>query len=367
MFARAGYVTFITGKWHNGGPSLVRAFQKGNSLFLGGMGNPYQLPIADLTKEHKLTSSRTTPKHSVEQFADSAIAFLRNQKGDRPFVAYVAFNAPHDPRLAPQAYHDYYNAHQPPLPPNYLPQHPFNNGDLIGRDERLAPWPRTPAIVRQHLADYYAAINCVDEQVGRILQALKDTGQYENTIIVFTSDHGLAIGSHGLFGKQNIYDHSMHVPLIMAGPGIPQDRRSDALVYLLDLFPTLGAMNGVQAPAESEGQNLMPVLQGQARGVRDSLFLGYRDLQRSVLDDRWQLIVYPQINKTQLFDLRADPNELKDLAANPAHAGEVMRLTTLLRDWQSKLGDEQPLTTARPQPVEFDFSKVKAPKQKTEG
>jgi arylsulfatase A-like enzyme len=355
MFARVGYVTFMTGKWHNGAPSLARAFMKGNSLFLGGMGNPYQLPIADLDGARRLTSTRKTPKHSVEQFADSAIAFLRQHPKDRPFLAYVAFNAPHDPRLAPQSYHDHYNQHKPPLPPNFLPQHPFNNGELTVRDEKLAPWPRTPEIVRQHLADYYAAITFLDEQVGRIVQALKETGQYENTIIVFTSDHGLAIGSHGLFGKQNLYDHSMHVPLLIVGPGIPKEQRRDALVYLLDVFPTLGALTGVPAPEGNEGQSLVPVLQGRERGVRDSLFLAYRGFQRSVMDERWQLIVYPHVNKTQLFDLRNDPHELKDLGGDAAHAVEVQRLTARLRQWQQQLGDTQPLSTPNPQPLEFVF------------
>ena len=92
---------------------------------------------------------------------------------------------------------------------------------LIGRDEELAPWPRTPEIVRQHLADYYAAIEFLDAQIGRILDALKASNQYENTLIVFTADHGLAIGSHGLFGKQNLYDHSMRAPLDHRRTGHP--------------------------------------------------------------------------------------------------------------------------------------------------
>ena len=144
--------------------------------------------------------------------------------------------------MAPQSYHDYYNAHQPPLPANFLPQHPFNNGEMVIRDELLAPWPRTPAVVRQNLADYYAYINYLDDQIGRILDALKASGQFDNTIIVFSSDNGLAIGSHGLFGKQNLYDHATHEPLIFAGPGIPAGQRRDAFCYLFDIFPTLGAL-----------------------------------------------------------------------------------------------------------------------------
>jgi arylsulfatase A-like enzyme len=227
QFGRAGYATFLTGKWHNGPESARRSFQEGKAVFFGGMGDPYKLPVRDFAPGGKLTAARASGKHSVALFADSAVDFLKRQKGERPFLCYVAFNAPHDPRVAPREYHRRYDAAKLPLPANYLPQHPFNNGDLIGRDERLAAWPRTPAIVRQHLADYYASITFLDAQVGRILEALRASGQYDNTLIVFSSDHGLALGSHGLFGKQSLYDHSMHAPLIFTGPGVPRGRPSE--------------------------------------------------------------------------------------------------------------------------------------------
>jgi arylsulfatase A-like enzyme len=291
-------------------------------------------------------------------FADSAIAFLNRQKEDRPFLCYVAFNAPHDPRIAPREYHDRASAAPPPLPPNYLPQHPFDNGDLTGRDERLAPWPRTEAVVRQHLADYYASIMFLDVQVGRILDALKATGRDGDTLVVFASDHGLALGSHGLFGKQNLYDHSMHAPLLLAGPGVPKGKQFDALCYLLDVFPTLGDLAGVPAPEGSEGKSLVPVLAGKRAGVRESLFTAYQAVQRAVRDERWKLIVYPQINKTQLFDLEKDPGETKDLAAEKGMEPEVRRLTVLLKEWQTQAGDRQALTTKDPKAAEFDFQKV---------
>jgi arylsulfatase A-like enzyme len=362
-FARAGYSTFMTGKWHNTPESAVRVFQEGKAVFFGGMGDPYKLPVQDFQGGGRPTNKRDSGKHSVELFADTAIDFLKRQQGERPFVCYVAFNAPHDPRLAPKEYHDRANADRPPLPPNYLPQHPFNNGDLIGRDERLAPWPRTPEVVRQHLADYYASITFLDAQVGRILDALKASGRYDDTLIVYSSDHGLALGSHGLFGKQNLYDHSMHAPLIFAGPGVPKDKRTDALCYLLDIFPTLGELAGVAGPEGSEGKSLAPVLAGKQPAVRDSLFTAYRNLQRAVRDDRWKLLVYPQVNKVQLFDLQNDPAEIKDLAEDKGHAVEVERLLALLKRWQKETGDKQPLRTDRPEPLEFDFSKVKPEKK----
>ena len=308
-FAKAGYATFLTGKWHNGAASALRVFDRGKAVFLGGMGDPYNLPIRDITARSQVhrtrgpaasTRSRSSPTPPPTSSASSP--------GDRPFLCYVAFNLPHDPRVAPKAYHERYEADPPPLPANFLPVHPFDNGALVIRDEELAPWPRTPEVVRKHLGDYYAAIEYLDAQVGRILDALKASGQYDNTLIVFASDHGLAIGSHGLFGKQNLYEHSMRAPLIIAGPGVPQGRRADALCYLLDIFPTLGELAGVPAPEGSEGRSLAPVLDGRRASVREVDLHRLRPTRSGPInDDRWKLIAYPQINKVQLFDLRNDP------------------------------------------------------------
>lgn len=361
QFAAAGYRTFITGKWHNGAPSVLKTFQDGKAVFLGGMGNdPYKLAVADFTADHKLGEKRPSGKHSIELFADTAIDFLKaRKKEDAPFLCYVAFNAPHDPRIAAAPYHEAANREKPPLPSNFLPQHPFNNGELTVRDEQLAPWPRTPEIVQQHLADYYASIAYVDAQVGRIMAALEESGQMQNTIIVFASDHGLAIGSHGLFGKQNLYDHSMHAPLIFAGPGVPQGKKTPAMCYLLDIFPTLGELTGVKAPEGSEGISVAACMKDETRAARQSILTGYRNVQRAVRDDRWKLIVYPQINKVQLFDLKSDSAELKDLSADPAFARERARMTELLKKQQEAFGDTQAPESAKPQPMEFDFSKVK--------
>jgi arylsulfatase A-like enzyme len=357
-FSHAGYTTFITGKWHNGTESLTRSFQQGKAVFLGGMGNPYELPLQDISADHKMENKRLSGEHSVKLFADEAVTFLKQQPKDKPFLCYVAFNCPHDPRIAPKEYREKYTINKPPVPPNFLPQHPFNNGSLVIRDEELAPWPRTPEIVQEHLADYYSYIEFMDAQIARILETLKSTGQMENTLIVFSSDHGLAIGSHGLFGKQNLYDHSMHAPLMMVGPGIPAGKQTDALCYLLDVFPTLGAFTHVSAPEGSEGQSLAPVIAGKTDKHRDLIFTSYTKVQRAVRDERWKLIVYPQINKTQLFDLKNDPNEMHDLAADPVHASDVRRMTSLLQEQQKLADDGQPLSTDKPQPLDFDFSKV---------
>jgi arylsulfatase A-like enzyme len=286
----------------------------------------------------------------VERFADEAVAFLAEQKGTQPFLCYVAFNAPHDPRVAPPPYHTAYRADPPAVPRNFLPQHPFDNGEMMVRDEKLLPTPRDEAAVRHELGDYYAAITFLDEQIGRILAALDASGQAANTLIVFSSDHGLALGSHGLLGKQNLYEHSMRAPLIIAGPGIPTGQRSAALCHLLDIFPTLGDLTGVTPPLGSEGISLVPVLQGRATSARPLIGTAYRKVQRAVTDGRWKLIAYPQVPRVQLFDLQSDPDERQDLAGDPANAARLAALVSALQGWQRAHGDQLPPITLPPVP-----------------
>jgi arylsulfatase A-like enzyme len=362
QFAAQGYRTFLTGKWHNGAPSALRAFQSGKAVFLGGMHDPYSIPLKDISAEHRFTQSYVPQAHSVEVFADAAVEFLARQKDTAdPFLCYVAFNCPHDPRTAPPEFQKRFEQNPPPLPANFLPQHPFNNGALTLRDEQLAPWPRTPEIVRRHLSDYYAYIEFMDAQIGRILEALEASGKARNTLVVFSSDHGLALGSHGLFGKQNLYEHSMGAPLIFSGPGIAQNHQSDALCYLLDIFPTLGELARIPAPEGNEGISLAPVLRQQASSARHSLLTAYTQVQRALREDRWKLIVYPQINRAQLFDLQTDPDEQRDLAHQPEFEAQKNRMLEALLREQKALGDSLPLHSDSPQEASFDFTQVKRP------
>ena len=351
-----GYVTFGTGKWHNGGPSFLRGFQRGKSVLLGGMSDHNKVPIQDVTPERTFTKPAVGAKHSSELFADAAVEFLESYKDDAPFYAYVAFTAPHDPRDPPPAHREAYYAKRPPLPENFLPQHPFDNGSVRGRDENLGPWPRTKEVVSDQLCEYYGLITHMDEQIGRVLKALEASGRAKDTIVVYAADHGLAMGSHGLLGKQSVYEHSMKCPLVFAGPGIPAGKASTAYTYLLDIYPTLCALTGVEAPKNLDGHALDVVWRGEREKVRDSLFLSYISFARSVQDGRWKLIRYPQIDRTQLFDLQSDPHEMKDLSGDPSQASRIEALTGLLKTWQAKLGDAQPLTAPNPKPGEIDLS-----------
>jgi arylsulfatase A-like enzyme len=283
---------------------------------------------------------------------DEAIDFLRQQGRNRRFLLYLAFATPHDPRVAAPEDLERYKESAIPLPANFMPVHPFDNGEMTIRDELLAPWPRTAAEVRHQLHDYYAVITGLDQNIGRLLAALDELGLKDNTIVIFSSDNGLALGSHGLMGKQNLYEHSAKVPLFLCGPGIPQGR-SEALVYLLDLFPTICELTRTQIPEGLDGISLVPIISQQRDRVRDTLFMAYRDVQRAVRDPRWKLIHYPKINRTQLFDLAADPHELNDLSEDPDHAERIERLTVVLKDWQKRFGDDAPLSSEKPQDDTF--------------
>jgi arylsulfatase A-like enzyme len=348
-FGRAGYATFMSGKWHNGEKSLPLSFQAARSVFAGGMTNPMKAPLCDLA-EGKLGKPQVAPKHACEVFADEAIRFIREQKGG-PFFCYVSFDAPHDPHIVPDDFPVRYAPGDIPLPPNALPQHPWDNGEMTVRDERLLPWPRSPDAVRGMIAEYYRYISHLDAQIGRILDALDASPHARNTIVVFAADSGVARGSHGLIGKQSCYEHSMRVPLVVAGPGIPAGRTTDAMGYLFDVMPTLGARCGVAAPPASEGLDLGAVLRDPASLARPRILLAYRNLQRALRDDRWKLIRYPQVDRIQLFDLQADPHETASLADKPDQAGRIREMTEAMKQEMEAFGDATPLEVASPKPA----------------
>jgi arylsulfatase A-like enzyme len=291
---------------------------------------------------------------STDLFREAAVGFLEKAPPDRPFCLYVAFTAPHDPRTPPAAY-----AVDPAgigLPPNAQAMHPFDNGDMLVRDEQLEAMPRPADAVRRHLADYYGMIAHLDAAVGKILEALAASGHAEDTIVVYTADHGLALGQHGLMGKQSLYEHSLRVPLILSGPGIPAGRRHGQLVWHADTCATLLDQAGLDPDPASEGRSLLPVLRGDGPWERRTLAAGYRATQRMMRDERYKLIRYfqseagsgplqaespptPGSRTEQLFDLAVDPWETVNLACVPELRAVRDRLAEALARWQAEAGD----------------------------
>lgn len=349
-----GYITFGTGKWHNRPETFARSFSTGGKVFFGGMTDD-QFAITlnnfDPSRAYDEQVLEIADTFSTTLFADETIAFLSNhQPDDEPFFAYCAFTSPHDPRTAPEPYASMYHADEIELPPNYMHDHPFDLGIRNIRDEVLAAQPRDDAEVRQHIADYYGMISHMDYEIGRILQTVEDKGLADNTIVIYTADHGLSVGQHGLLGKQNLYDHSIRIPMIMRGPDIGVGKRSDALCYLYDLFPTICERAGVALPETNEGYSLNALLNGHTDTHRHSIFAAYQNgfghpdgkpYQRMVKGDRFKLIqsVLDDTVTTQLFDIQADPYEINDLSVDRQYHHVITNLAKRLRNWQSIVND----------------------------
>ena len=343
-FRRFSYETFGTGKWHNGPASFARSFSCGDRVFFGGMSDHFRVPLNgfDPTGEYPQDGIYLEEgKHSSDLFSESAIEFLRSRDGSKPFFACVSFTAPHDPRDTLPEFHDMYDPDTIPVPENFMPEHPFDNGELRVRDELLAEFPRTEAEIRQHIADYYAMITHVDDRIGKVLNTLEETGELANTILVFAGDNGLALGRHGLMGKQNLYEHSVGVPLILAGPGIPKGEQREAMSCLIDVFPTLCDLIGVDIPETVEGMSLLPVLRDPEARVRDTMLFAYKGIHRGVRDEKWKLIEYvvDGTRHTQLYDLENDPSELDNLVAEPACREHLVRLRREIVQWRDDLDD----------------------------
>ena len=344
-FRGAGYRTCGIGKWHNGRESYARSFTDGAQIYFGGMADHFHLSTHDYdpTGQYPAEAAKVREGHSSELVAGAVADFLKGAGQDQPFFVYASFLAPHDPRTAPADYAAQYRPEDVALPKNFLSEHPFDNGELKIRDELLAPFPRTPDAVRRHIADYYAMIAHLDAQVARILNALEETGQAGNTIVVFSGDNGLAVGQHGLMGKQNLYECSVRVPLVMRGPGVPVNARRDTLCCLQDLFPTLCSLTGVPVPDSVQGRTLQPALGSGEVLVRDHVFYAYRDVQRGVCDGRWKLIEYAVGGKraTQLYDIEADPLETVNLADGAEHSEQLARMRALLCRSQEDVHDPE--------------------------
>jgi arylsulfatase A-like enzyme len=367
---KAGYATFMAGKWHLPDDALPRSFQTIGPLTGGFLpstptdGPAYRRPAANNPwspddpqwKGHWLTVNGRVV-HSSERIADAAVDYLKalSNGGQKPFFMYVAFNAPHDPRQSPTSFLDLYPAETLRTPPNLLPKHPFLIEESYeGRDEILAPFPRTAAVIQTHLREYYAMVTHLDAQIGRILDALDASGRAPNTIIAFTSDQGLAIGQHGLMGKQNLYDHSLRMPFLMAGPGIPKGTRCDALIFMQSLFATTCEMAGISTPKSVQFPSLVPLVTRRRPALTDAIYCAFLDRQRAVRTDRWKWIRTPSEKQAQLFDVQNDPWEMHNLAGEPEFAAVQNELDARLRALMAEVHDPMPpdrvFTPTRPRP-----------------
>lgn len=345
LFREAGYRCFATGKWHNDWESFRRSFDIGRNVFFGGMSDHDRVPLHQVDRDTERIDKAAASYRkgfSSDLFCAAALEYIENVDESEPFFAYVAFTAPHDPRTPPRPYDGRHDPQSIVLPRNFMSEHPFDNGELEVRDELLADMPRNPAEARRHWADYYGMISHMDDCIGKLIQALEKRGLLSRTIVAYTADHGLGLGSHGLMGKQNLYEHSVKVPLILAGPGVSAGEVCSHLTYSLDLNPTLCELANIEAPSGQYARSFAPQLETPtSEGGRESVFGMYRDCQRMLRKGRWKLLTYSRSMisgsgefRQQLFDLESDPFEMSDLSTDPKLSGEL----ALLHDWLAQTG-----------------------------
>ena len=311
-------------------------------------GNSYGAANQQFTVRREATKRGATAEEGSAWHADRVLEYLdqRAESTDAaPFLIYLGFSHPHDPRWASDQLCEKYGAHNtevpaqpnpkaPALPDNWLPAHPFHHGHPGLRDEvkvQGVGTDRDPATIRNELGREFACAETIDTQLGRVLDRLEAAGELDNTYVIYTADHGIAIGRHGLQGKQNLYEHTWRVPMIVAGPGVPAGKRAQGNVYLLDTLATLCDLAGIEAPSTSEGTSFGPVLRGKQETVRETLFGVYcggtKPGIRSVRKGDWKLVKFDALSgavrETQLFHLPSNPHEfLRD-----HHRAEVSSLT----------------------------------------
>lgn len=350
MMKAAGYHTYMTGKWHVSVPA--ESVFDATGQVRGGMPKTVEEAYHRPLENQPDPWSPSDPtrggfweggKHWSEVTAEDAITYLGGVKNRaQPFFMYVAFNAPHDPRQAPQSFVDQYPLDRVKVPSAFLPEYPFAEQMGSGRglrDEKLAPYPRTERAVKVHRGEYFALITHLDAQIGRVLDALEDSGKADQTWIFFTADHGLAVGHHGLMGKQNMYEHSLRVPFLASGPGV-QPKVVTAAIYLQDVMATCLDLAGVKKPEHVEFQSLLPLIRGESTAATaEPVYGAYLGLQRAIIGRGKKLILYPKAEVVRLYDLEADPEERHDLAKEPAQREILAELYGQLLEQQRVMGD----------------------------
>ena len=366
VFNRAGYATMRTCK----------------------NGNSYEGANKQFTVRKDATRRGGTKEQGSAWHADQVLDYLGQREADkdeRPFMIYFGFSHPHDTRDGtPELLAKYgatnhadknslpkANEKQPPLPVNYLPAHPFPHGHPGLRDEVSVSgvWTnRDERTIRNELGREFACSENIDIQIGRVLKQLEAMGELDNTYIVYTADHGMAIGRHGLQGKQNLYEHTWRVPFIVKGPGIKAGSRSEGRFYLLDTLATLCDLADITPPESNEGISIKPMLEGKQEKLRDVMFGVYsggtKPGMRCVKKGDWKLIKYDAINgevkETQLFNLAENPHEFlkehqasevttlsgasptkaqRNLAEDPNYSDKLKEMESLLLAEMRRLDD----------------------------
>ena len=357
LFSRNGYYAARVGKiYHYGNPGDIGTSGLDDPASWQEFYNPAGMDkttlepdVTNYTPQRGLGSAMVflnDPKGRDEDHTDGKVATqaiqLLEQHRNEPFFLAVGFYKPHTPYIAPKKYFDLY-----PLEKIQVPEMPAGYAKTVPAAALTStkPWPNfgvTLQQARECKQAYYAAISFVDAQIGRVVDALDRLGLRENTVIIFWSDHGYSLGTHGLWMKQSCFEDSARVPMIIAGPGIKGGTPSPRLVEFVDVYPTLADLAGLKPPANLAGVSLRPLLaKPDAAWDRPA----FTQVQRgdfaghSVRTPRWRYTEWDGGKQgTELYDEQNDPGEMKNLAADPKQAATIAELQALVKkNWPTRV------------------------------
>lgn len=349
LLSEAGYETWFTGKWHNDGEPWTRGYTSGGPVWRGGVYNHRALPVFEWGGKKRSPAG----KYSSEFFADAAIEFLQGRGEEaKPFCMVMSFTVPHDPWFAPPPFDAMYDPRDMEVPANFMAKPPFkfDAATFPGlRDQQQIPWPRPQWAIKAALAQYYGMLTHLDGQIGRVLDELQRQGVAEETLVIFVGDHGYSMGSHGFVGKQTMYEEGIRTPLLLRLPQTKRGSRAvnDALVSLMDLMPTICEAAGVGVPATGEGRSLLGLYRGESDWPRDRIFAAFESPERhgmttrAVRTKRHKYIQHLITGEAELYDLEADPLEMRNLIKSEQHAKLRGDLEASLNEWRREIGDPQ--------------------------
>ncbi len=359
LMRAAGYRTAYIGKWHMGNQSGSRPGFDYSASFLG-QGVYFDCPF-------EVNGEKTATQGWVDDVStDYALRFIEDNK-HRPFSLVLGYKTCHGPFTPPPRTEETYGDAEARVVPNLTVPAIYRRDEAGGRPGRAAEAAADGAATVRTNLGMFRGLRAIDENVGKVLAALDRWELTENTVVVYTSDNGYYLGEHGLGDKRSAYDESLRIPMLLRYPKLGSDRRGqtiDQMVLNIDLAPTWLELAGLAVPAEMQGKSWQPLLAGAAPpDWRTSYFYSYFREGRfpiptltAVRTESAKLIRYPgQDDWTEVFDLRADPYETRNLAADPAHAelrrrleAEYERLAREVEYHVPDFADEKQPATAAP-------------------
>ncbi len=342
LLQQSGYETAYFGKFHMGqDPGPRPGFDEWAAL--PGQGR-YVDPIFNINGETK-----TLPGHSGAGTTDMTLKWIERER-QKPFCLVLGFKEPHGPRTPPEHLRDLYGDVEVPQP---SPEPEHLRGKPAAVRERRRPsfvqsrGERTPEQYAEDRRNYWRCITAADEQIGRVLDALDESGLSDNTLVVFAGDNGYFLGEFGLGDKRYGYDASLHIPLIAKLPGrIPANRTLDHMTLNLDLCPTILDYAGVREPDGVHGKSWRPLFDGNDERWRDAFLYEYFYEEqfphpgvRGLRTQRYKYLHYPDSGDAdELYDLERDPSEWNNLADDAQHGPLIERLKSRMETIQAETG-----------------------------